>query len=73
MAAPADIAPPPGYTPPLGRPASLAAPPSAELVRAEEELAKHESAPLAADEAAEVEAMQGKGAMGFFRKLFRRS
>jgi len=73
IAAPANVAPPPGYTPPMGRPVSLAAPPSAELVKAEEELAKLESAPLADDEAAEVEAMQGKGALGFFKKLFRRS
>lgn len=72
MAAPADIAPPPGYTPPMGRPVSLAAPPSAELVQAEEALAKLESAPLADDEAAEVEAMQGKGALGFFKRLFKR-
>lgn len=72
IAAPANVAPPPGYTPPMGRPVSLAAPPSAELVKAEEELAKLESAPLADDEAAEVEAMQGKGALGFFKKLFKR-
>jgi hypothetical protein len=67
-----DVAPPPGYQPPAPRPVSLAAPPSAELLKAEEELAKIESAPLGKDEEAEVEAMQGKGALGFLKKLFKR-
>ncbi len=66
------IAPPPGYTPPAARPISLAAPPPEAVVKAEEALAQIESTPLADDEAAEVEAMQGKGALGFFKKLFKR-
>lgn len=69
---PGSISAPPGYAPPPPRPVTLAPPPSAELVKAEEELAKIEAAPLAQDEAAEVEAMQGRGALGFLRKLFKR-
>lgn len=67
-----NLAPPPGYVPPAAKPLTLAPPPSAELLKAEEALAKIESAPLAQDEAAEVEAMQGRGALGFLRKLLKR-
>jgi hypothetical protein len=66
------LAAPPNYVPPPAKVHTLAPPPSAELVKAEEELAKIEAMPLAKDEEAELEAMQGRGALGFLRRFLKR-
>ena len=64
--------PPEPGAPVVARPVTLAPPPDPEVEKAEAELARAAEAPLAADEAADLEAMQGNGAFGFFRRLLGR-